>query len=153
MKKILFLFCCILGCVIGKAQNSADKRSKSFDGGWRFLKDSIITADDPQYDDSKWRTINLPHDWSIEDLPNQTSDSIIGPFSRSSIGQSATGFTVGGTGWYRKKFTTAKADVTRSNTTTIFFNEVFLLPGDYVLLLPSARAMYLSISRPSLVLG
>ena len=124
MKKILFLFCCILGCVIGKAQNSADNRSKLFDGGWRFLKDSIITADDPQYDDSKWRTINLPHDWSIEDLPNQTPDTVVGPFDRNSVGQSATGFTVGGTGWYRKKFISEKSF--QNHLVTIHFDGVYM---------------------------
>ncbi|MDN3709403.1 hypothetical protein QW060_20550, partial [Myroides ceti] len=30
---------------------------------------------------------------------------LIGPFSGSSVGKTGTGFTVGGTGWYRKNFT------------------------------------------------
>jgi beta-galactosidase len=61
------------------------------------------------YNDSKWRKVDLPHDWSIEDLPNQIQDSINGPFSKGSVGGTSTGFTVGGTGWYRKKFVAARA--------------------------------------------
>lgn len=55
-----------------------------------------------------WRTVDLPHDWSIEDLPDQKKDSIIGPFSRASIGKMGTGYTIGGTAWYRKSFTIGK---------------------------------------------
>ena len=52
------------------------------------------------FDDSKWRMVDLPHDWSIEDLPDTQS-----PFDSNAVGQVSTGFTVGGTGWYRKAFT------------------------------------------------
>ena len=41
----------------------------------------------------------LPHDWSIEDIPGTSS-----PFDPNAIGQVSSGFTVGGTGWYRKHF-------------------------------------------------
>jgi beta-galactosidase len=58
----------------------------------------------------KWRIVDLPHDWSIEDLPGQTEGSVIGPFSKAAIGSLGTGFTVGGTAWYRKNFTIDKAD-------------------------------------------
>jgi beta-galactosidase len=103
MKKSLFIFCCIACCAITNAQNTAG-RNNLFDEEWRFIKDSTITAEAPDYNDSKWRMVNLPHDWSIEDLPDQ-SDSVIGPFSAKSIGATATGYTVGGIGWYRKHFT------------------------------------------------
>src|SRR5205085_5575706 len=79
-------------------------RTISFDNGWLFKKDSTINADVVNIDDSKWRKIDLPHDWSIEDLPNQ-SDSVVGPFTTQSIATTATGYTVGGIGWYRKHFT------------------------------------------------
>ena len=106
------------------AQNNTQQRNKLFDADWRFVKDSAIDASVIAFDDSKWRVLDLPHDWSIEDLPNQTSDTIAGPFSKSSIGQSATGFTVGETGWYRKKFTTAKAD--EKKLFTIHFDGVYM---------------------------
>ena len=124
MKKITILICLVTFCIIVQAQNNGDKRTTLFDANWRFIKDSTISAEAPNYDDSKWRTVTLPHDWSIEDLPNQKADTVIGPFDRNSIGQSATGFTVGGTGWYRKKFITEKSFQNR--LVTILFDGVYM---------------------------
>lgn len=87
-----------------QAQN-VPARSKSFDAGWHFTRDSVTDAQNPAFDDSKWRVLDLPHDWSIEDIPDQKPGITIGPFSKESAGDIATGHTVGGTGWYRKTFT------------------------------------------------
>lgn len=70
-----------------------------FDEGWKFIKGGAQGAEMPGYNDSKWRRLDLPHDWSIEDLPGTQS-----PFDSTAIGQVSTGFTVGGSGWYRKNF-------------------------------------------------
>ena len=40
----------------------------NFDLGWRFTKGEIKEAEKLGFDDSKWRQITLPHDWSVEDL-------------------------------------------------------------------------------------
>jgi beta-galactosidase len=85
-------------------------RTTSFDQGWRFIKENPSTAENPAFDDSKWRTVDLPHDWSIEDLPDQKEGSVMGPFSKTAVGGLGTGFAVGGTAWYRKSFTIDKAD-------------------------------------------
>jgi len=82
----------------------------SFDDNWRFIKDSLSGAENPDFNDSTWRLLDVPHDWSIEDLPGQNGDSIIGPFDRSAIDRMSSGYLVGGTGWYRKSFTTKEAD-------------------------------------------
>jgi beta-galactosidase len=71
-----------------------------FDNDWRFHRGGAQRAEAPGFDDSKWRSVDLPHDWSIEDLPGTQS-----PFDPDAIGQVSTGFTTGGTGWYRKAFT------------------------------------------------
>ena len=109
MKKIIYLLCFHFILITIHAQNKNGSRTRAFDAGWLFLKDSTTGAELQSYDDSKWRIVNLPHDWSIEDLPNQTPDTVVGPFDRKSIGQSATGFTDGGTAWYRKKFISQKS--------------------------------------------
>jgi beta-galactosidase len=70
-----------------------------FDFDWRFHKGGALGAEELSFDDSKWRTVDLPHDWSIEDLPGTNS-----PFSIDAISQVNGGFTTGGTGWYRKTF-------------------------------------------------
>ncbi|MDB5243026.1 MAG: glycoside hydrolase family protein, partial [Spirosoma sp.] len=67
-------------------------------------------AEQSTYDDTGWRKLDLPHDWSIEDLPNQSPNLVSGPFSRASPGATSTGYTVGGTGWYRKSFTLDPAE-------------------------------------------
>jgi beta-galactosidase len=70
-----------------------------FDAGWHFHRGGAQGAQNTMFDDSKWRVIDLPHDWSIEDLPGTDS-----PFARDAISQVSGGFTTGGTGWYRKEF-------------------------------------------------
>lgn len=61
------------------------------DQDWRFLLGDDPSADFMGYDDSAWRTVTLPHDWSVES-----------PFSKDH--SSGTGYLPGGTAWYRKHF-------------------------------------------------
>jgi beta-galactosidase len=122
MEKILFLFCCLSCFVLCKAQNGAENRSRLFDADWRFLKDSTIDASGPAFSDATWRVLDLPHDWSIEDLQDQ-SDSVIGPFTKKSIGATATGYTIGGIGWYRKHFTLNNI---ADKKVTVYFDGVYM---------------------------
>jgi beta-galactosidase len=62
-----------------------------FNSGWKFFKGDVSEGQNREIDDSKWRQIDLPHDWSIE-----------GPFSKSNY--SCTAYLPGGIGWYRKTF-------------------------------------------------
>ena len=109
------------------------KRENNFDRDWRFLKADAPGAENAAFNDSDWRTLDLPHDWSLEDLqpsvtngPSATlpampaptnspatgggrgrgrvSFPVVGPFSPESPGAKDTGYTLGGTGWYRKHF-------------------------------------------------
>lgn len=38
----------------------------NLDAVWRFFKGNLTDGDNPKLDTSKWRTMDLPHDWSIE---------------------------------------------------------------------------------------
>jgi len=49
---------------------AAGKRNQSFDEGWRFLRGDALGAEAPGFNDSSWRVLDLPHDWSVEDLPS-----------------------------------------------------------------------------------
>jgi len=82
---------------------------------WRFHRGDASGAEAASFDDSSWRTLDVPHDWSIEDLPSTTDNATsaiwnegtnplrVGPFDAyQSEGQISTGWTVGGIGWYRK---------------------------------------------------
>ena len=93
---------CLTSCRQPDAKSGAG--SESFDNDWRFIKDSLAGAENPEFDDSGWRTLSVPHDWSIEDMPGQNGEDIIGPFSKASVDKMSSGYTVGGTGWYRKSF-------------------------------------------------
>ena len=94
----------IAGCYQAGAQSSFE-RSVPFDSDCRFTRDSVTGAEQPSFNDLEWRVLDLPHDWSIEDIPQQKPGVTIGPFSKESVGDMATGHTIGGTGWYRKTFT------------------------------------------------
>jgi len=70
-----------------------------FDSGWKFNKGNVENAWQPGFDDRNWRAIDLPHDWSIEDIPGMQS-----PFDPKAVNGVAQGFATGGTSWYRKTF-------------------------------------------------
>ena len=93
--------------------NIAERRA-SFDNGWRFLKDSLSGFENPGFNDSNWRLLDVPHDWSIEDLPGQNGVDIIGPFDKSAVDKMSSGYTIGGIGWYRKSFILNEADKNKS---------------------------------------
>src|SRR6478752_10574003 len=95
MTKKIFFTCFVLAIAVRSIGQTI-----LFDAGWRFHRGGAQGAEMTSFDDSKWRTIDLPHDWSIEDLPGTQS-----PFDPHAVGQVSTGFTTGGTGWYRKTFT------------------------------------------------
>jgi len=79
-----------------------------FDDGWKFFKGGALGGQNVDFDDTRWRTIDLPHDWSIEDLPETQS-----PFNKDAISQVGGGFTTGGTAWYRKHFIVNRKDTGR----------------------------------------
>lgn len=79
-------------------------RRQPFDEDWRFMLGEQTGAENRAWDDTSWRSVDLPHDWSIEDQPGQTPGAVVGPFDKRSIGGTATGFTNGDEGWYRKHF-------------------------------------------------
>lgn len=65
-----------------------------FDAGWRFQLGDVPAASATEFDDSGWREVHLPHDWSIG-----------GAVDASAPSGGAGGFFPMGTGWYRKSFT------------------------------------------------
>lgn len=66
--------------------------TRRFNDGWLFSLADDSAAVVPAYNDSTWRRLDLPHDWSVEH-----------PYSPSLA--SCTGYLPGGIGWYRKHFT------------------------------------------------
>ncbi|SHN33428.1 sugar-binding domain-containing protein [Mucilaginibacter sp. OK098] len=120
----IVLLICLLTLTSSSFCQVQDSRAISFDKNWRFRKDTLTGAEQPQYSDKGWRLLNLPHDWSIEDLPNQKEGEVQGPFTKASVGKAATGFTEGGIGWYRKSFILDRTY--HSKNTYIIFDGVYM---------------------------
>ncbi len=108
-----------------------DGRDTDFTEDWRFVlvnrtgisdpTGEYENAPDPAYDDSAWRELDLPHDWSIELLPTT------GPGTGTSGG---TGYLQGGLGWYRKTFTLPRS--TAGRRISIEFDGVYMDSYIYV---------------------
>ena len=95
MKKLLILFIALTAVAF-----RAEAREKiNFDKGWRFVLADSAEMSKAKYDDSSWRTLNVPHDWAIE-----------GDFSASAPSGNSGGALPGGVGWYRKSFEVAATD-------------------------------------------
>lgn len=88
-KKYTFLIICI--CFIFSA--NAQRVITSFDADWKFIKQDISQASAANYNDKSWRSLNVPHDWSIEY-----------PFNRANTSGRGGGYVETGIGWYRKSF-------------------------------------------------
>jgi beta-galactosidase len=69
-------------------------RTLNFDHDWQFRLGDASGAEQPAYDDSTWRKLDVPHDWSIA-----------GPFSETNRTGGAGAFLPAGIGFYRKQFT------------------------------------------------
>jgi len=96
VKTIPFIFCLFLSLLLS-AQTSYRNRV-SINDNWKFsITDSINYYTDSNFDDSKWETINLPHDWSIKSK-----------FSKDYSGRNA--WLPGGIAWYRKTIFIDKKD-------------------------------------------
>jgi beta-galactosidase len=91
-------------------ENSSSGRETLFNDDWKFIRSDVQGAEQPGFDDSQWRVVHLPHDYSIEDLPPADGVKQVGPFSELSPGGASTGHVIGGTAWYRKQFKLDKSD-------------------------------------------
>ena len=79
-------------CALPAGSSAAGPRHREgFDFAWQFHLGDLDGAALPEFDDSQWRTLNVPHDWSVEQ-----------PFSPDHA--SGTGYLPAGIGWYRKTF-------------------------------------------------
>jgi beta-galactosidase len=90
-----------------------------FDFGWKFHRGDMEGAETTEYDDASWRLIDLPHDYSIEDIPGTGS-----PFDPSHQDGIDAGYLRNGTAWYRKSFMVH--DKLKSKEIDILFDGVYM---------------------------
>ena len=107
---LVFIFLLSAKVAISQAET---KRTVSFDSGWKFYLGDAPGASDPSFNDASWRTLDLPHDWSIEL-----------PFDSTSPTGTGGGALRGGMGWYRKTFTLPPSS--KSKNVFIDFDGVYM---------------------------
>jgi beta-galactosidase len=81
---------------------AAQRTTLDFDAAWRFHLGDVAGAQEASFNDSDWRTLDVPHDWSIE-----------GEFRADNPAGVGGGALPGGVGWYRKQFTIPARDSSR----------------------------------------
>jgi beta-galactosidase len=75
------------------------RQIKDFNQDWKFNLGDVASAEDPSFHDDAWRSLQLPHDWSIEGNFDEKNPSGVGG-----------GALPGGIGWYRKTFMLSKTE-------------------------------------------
>ena len=87
-------------------------RKVTFNSGWNFHLNDSVKDKDTINSSTIWRTLNLPHDWSIE-----------GQFDEKSPAGYGGGSLNGGLGWYKKTFKVALEN--KEKITSIIFDGVY----------------------------
>jgi beta-galactosidase len=91
---------------------------ESFNRNWKFIKGDQEGAEMPDFDDSAWQAVRLPHDWAIS-----------GPFNPEENGYAGK-LPWRGVGWYRKTFKLNEAD--RKRRVYFDFDGVMAFPKVYI---------------------
>ncbi|TDO99104.1 sugar-binding domain-containing protein [Flavobacterium sp. 245] len=91
---IILVHLVLIGCVLKvTAQNKLIERKQFFNSDWKFSLGDATENSQSNLDDSNWRKLNVPHDWSIE-----------GKSEKDNPSGGDGGFYPMGKGWYRKTF-------------------------------------------------
>ena len=93
MNRTLLLFAFVSLLAIQAVANPRPQNTVTFNQDWRFHLGEVSDGQRIDLDDSSWRNLNLPHDWSIE-----------GEFAEKNPAGTGGGALPGGIGWYRKSF-------------------------------------------------
>jgi len=113
----------LLVFITGTAQTQS-RTTTLFTKDWKFYLGDDTTARLANYNDANWRSLDLPHDWSIEL-----------PFNEHSPAGTGGAALDGGTGWYRKTFTLPQADKTKKifiDFDGVYRNSEVWLNGHYL---------------------
>jgi len=89
----------LCGCNNKNSSEVKSRKVELFNNEWKFNLGDESDAFKEDFDDSSWRALNLPHDWSIE-----------ADFSPDYPATPGGGALLGGIGWYRKTFIPVSED-------------------------------------------
>lgn len=140
MKRILLTLILLVGICVGCTTSDVTPRNvEDFNFDWSFTLGDKKAYSQADYNDSDWRQLHLPHDWSIE-----------GEFSRKNPATVHGGALPTGIGWYRKSFVTPniKDKVIYIEFDGIFRNSTIYINGEEVDRRPSGyNSMSYNITR------
>jgi beta-galactosidase len=131
MSRLLSLGFALLGSLtvlVMPAPALAETRSLS--QGWLFRAGENKGAERPALDDSSWRRVVVPHDWSIMDKPDGRP-----PFDPQAIAGQDSGYLPGGVGWYRRHLNLTAVDaakVVRLNFEAIYMDADLWVNGEHL---------------------
>ena len=100
MQKLQISILLLIIIFLASCQTNQPTNTKElFDFNWKFSKGEAIDSENPDFDDTSWQTVDLPHDYSIE-----------GPFSKENSSFSRGGWLPAGKCAYRKSFKVSKSN-------------------------------------------
>ena len=109
MKNILPTFLSLFFFISVVAQNNV-REVLTLEKNWKFTKGAIKNAQDISFDDSKWETVVVPHDWAIKGPFDKEIDKQMVAIVQNGekVPTEKTGRTGAlpyiGVGWYRNEF-------------------------------------------------
>ena len=109
MRKKSYLLLAV-GLLSVTALSAQVRREFLLEKGWKFTREDDSSAVRPAFDDSRWQTVIVPHDWAIYGPFNPNNDkqnvAIVqdGQVAPSEHAGRTGGLPFVGTGWYRTKF-------------------------------------------------
>ncbi|MFY0625794.1 MAG: DUF4982 domain-containing protein [Reichenbachiella sp.] len=109
--------------LFASCQFSDKTANTDFNFDWKFSRGDFPEAKNVVFDESAWKDVRLPHDWSVEE--SYTQEEAAG----------ATAFLPGGIGWYRKTFkmpASASDKITRVNFDGIYTKSEVWINGNYL---------------------
>ena len=119
-KVILMMFMMGIGCTFASAAHAVNWTRKTlFDSSWKFSLGDEQAAAKPEFNDSKWRSVHLPHDWSVEQHVDKDAPA-----------GNDGGYYPTGIGWYRKTFV-APASL-KGEKVYLYFEGVYMNSSVYV---------------------
>ncbi len=106
----------ITSCATMPQPEQSPRERLNFDNDWKFCLTDGEGIETTDYDDTAWRSLNLPHDWAIE-----------GDFSKDNPSGYAGGALPGGIGWYRKTFDIDSTDLADGRRIYLDFDGIYML--------------------------
>ena len=146
MKKIFFI--AFLAAIISHstyAKTAPARYHLLMDRDWKFFLGDDKNASNVSFDDNAWRTLDLPHDWSIE-----------GDFKKDAPTGGGGGYLPTGIGWYRKQFTlpsSVKGKEVSIQFDGVYMNSEVWINNHYLGIRPNGYISFVYDLTPYLVAG